>query len=395
MRVFWGLVLLFIGCNPSHISVATPPQSTLDNTKQPQSSPQSSLQSTPQPTPQSHMPLVITLSFVGDCVLGDYKGASGATFNAKFEEVGGDYSYFSKGVLEVLGSDDLSVANLEGVLSDRDLENMFQKQFSFKGASEYANILRAASIESVNLANNHTRDYGTEGFQDTKESLKHAEIMYFGEGILRIAEIKGKKFGFSGHRGWSKHIKQSIKKDIARLKEMGAEVVIFSFHWGNEREHIPNELQSEIAYFSIDNGADLIIGHHPHVLQGIQEYKGKKIVYSLGNFIYGGAKNPQDKDSMIYQVDFTFYEDMQDLQRDLALQDKDSQTQYLKSLSATDFNTERKLKLTHRIIPVSISGSVKFNDYSPIVFAYPSQEYQRIMERLEEYSLALPSKLSD
>ncbi|WP_066387245.1 CapA family protein [Helicobacter himalayensis] len=260
----------------------------------------------------SQAPIIVKISFVGDCVLGDYKGASGATFNAKFKEVEGDYAYFSKGVVAVLSEDDLSVANLEGVLSDKELQNAFVKPFSFKGKSVYTNILKTASIESVNIANNHTRDYGAQGFKDTREILQNAGISYFGEGFLDIREIKGKKFGFGGHRGWSRDIKARVKDEIARLRENGAEVVIFSFHWGEEREHIANSLQREIAHFAIDNGADLIIGHHPHVLQGIEEYKGKKIVYSLGNFIYGGAKNPKDKDTMIYRVEFAFYENLND-----------------------------------------------------------------------------------
>ncbi|WP_394955130.1 CapA family protein, partial [uncultured Helicobacter sp.] len=128
----------------------------------------------------------VIISFVGDCVLGDYKGSSGATFNAKFKEMGGDYGYFSKGVREVLSADDLSVGNLEGVLTDKNLKNAFIKPFSFKGPSIYTNILKAASIDSVNIANNHTRDYGMEGFKDTITILSDAHIPHFGEGILDV-----------------------------------------------------------------------------------------------------------------------------------------------------------------------------------------------------------------
>ena len=147
-------------------------------------------------------------------MLGDYKGASGATFNAKFKEVGGDYDYFSKGVREVLEKDDLSVGNLEGVLTDKDLKNAFIKPFSFKGPSIYTNILKRASIESVNIANNHTRDYGAQGFKDTLAILTQANIAHFGEGILDVREIKGRKFGFAGHRGWNPAIKHTAKKEI-------------------------------------------------------------------------------------------------------------------------------------------------------------------------------------
>ncbi|WP_216634168.1 CapA family protein, partial [Helicobacter sp. CLO-3] len=243
------------------------------------------------------------LSFVGDIVLGDYKGASGATFNAKFAEVK-DYAYFSRGVREVLSGDDLTIGNMEGVLSDKNLKNAFEKPFSFKGQSGYTKILEIASIEALNVANNHSRDYGKQGFIDTVENLIAASRAVFGEGIVHIYEVNDVKFGLAGHRGWNPAIKSQVKKEIEQLKKDGADVVIFTFHWGEERQHYPNATQRDIAHFAIDSGADMVVGHHPHVLQGVEEYKGKKIVYSLGNFIYGGAKNPNDKDSMIYQSEF-------------------------------------------------------------------------------------------
>ncbi|PAU99868.1 CapA family protein [Helicobacter sp. TUL] len=328
----------------------------------------------------------IIISFVGDCVLGDYKGSSGATFNAKFKEVGEDYSYFGKGVREVLSNDDLSVGNLEGVLTDKNLHNAFIKPFSFKGPSKYTNILKHAGIESVNIANNHTRDYGTEGFRDTIAILTNADIPHFGEGILDIREIKGHKFGFAGHRGWNPDIKYTAKKEVEALRAKGAEIVIFVFHWGEERQHIANKTQRDIAHYVIDSGADLIIGHHPHVLQGIEEYKGKKIVYSLGNFIYGGAKNPKDKDTMIYQVEFRF----NDTKSAHALQkDSTHKAQYVSNLSPIDVWEEHNAIVIHRIIPANISSQNAYNDYSPRIYPKQSQDYTRVIKRVSEYSEAL------
>lgn len=333
----------------------------------------------------------ITISFVGDCVLGDYKGASGATFNARFKEVGGDYGYFSKGVIEVLDKDDLSVGNLEGVLTDKNLHNAFVKPFSFKGPSIYTNILKAASIESVNIANNHTRDYGQEGFKDTIAILTNAHIPHFGEGILDIREIKGKKFGFAGHRGWNPAIKHTAKKEIESLRNQGAEIIIFVFHWGEEREHIANKIQREIAHFVIDSGADLVIGHHPHVLQGIEEYKGKKIVYSLGNFIYGGAKNPKDKDTMIYQAEFRFYADNTESKAHLERFSKDPtlKAQYVSNLTPIDSWEAQRAIVIHRIIPANISSQNAYNDYSPRIYPKDSEDYKRVLRRVSEYSKAL------
>lgn len=333
----------------------------------------------------------IIISFVGDCVLGDYKGSSGATFNAKFKEMGGDYGYFSKGVREVLSADDLSVGNLEGVLTDKNLKNAFIKPFSFKGPSIYTNILKAASIDSVNIANNHTRDYGMEGFKDTITILSDAHIPHFGEGILDVREIKGRKFGFAGHRGWNPDIKHTAKKEIESLRAQGAEIVIFVFHWGEEREHIANKIQREIAHYVIDSGADLIIGHHPHVLQGIEEYKGKKIVYSLGNFIYGGAKNPKDKDTMIYQVEFRFYPDNTESKAhfDTLMGDPTIQAKYASNLKSIDIWETHNAVVIHRLIPANISSQNAYNDYSPRIYPEDSEDYKRVLRRVSEYSTPL------
>lgn len=319
--------------------------------------------------------LSIKLSFVGDNVLGDYKGAKGATFNAKFKEINGDYKYFSKHIARVLKSDDLSIGNLEGVLSDRDLDNAFKKPFSFKGASKYTNILKEAGIEAVNIANNHTRDFGSEGFRDTIKILKNAKISYFGEGNLALVNLKGKNFGFAGERGWNLGAKKQIKLDIDTLKQMGADIIIFSFHFGEERENIPNDIQRELAHYAIDNGVDLVIGHHPHVLQGIEEYKGKKIVYSLGNFIYGGAKNPKDKDSMIYQVEFIFN----------AKIPPQREYNYIKKLDSID-KWEDSTIVLHNIIPASISSLDFINNYQPMIYDKTAEGFSRILNRLEEYS---------
>ena len=340
------------------------------------------------------------LSFVGDNVLGDYKGASGATFNAKFSEVKGDFAYFSNGVREVLGNDDLTIGNMEGVLSDRELKNAFEKPFSFKGQSSYTQVLREASIEALNVANNHSRDYGAQGFQDTKDNLINAGFYTFGEGILSIAEINGIKFGLAGHRGWNLAIKPQVAKEIAELKSSGADFVIFTFHWGEERENYPNATQKQLGRFTLDSGADMVVAHHPHVLQGIEEYKGKKIIYSLGNFIYGGAKNPNDKDTMIYQsliLDFNSEEEASEFALGFEINEC-LQKQWLSRFSQGEFiransrlTQSRHFVLLHNIVPASISSSATHNDYSPKIYKKNKDKenlagYERVLKRLEQYS---------
>lgn len=343
-----------------------------------------------------HLQPQALLSFVGDNVLGDYKGSSGATFNAKFEEVGGDLGYFSLGVREVLQADDLSIGNMEGVLSDKPLKNAFDKPFSFKGASHYAKILTTAGFEAMNIANNHSRDYGKQGFEDTITHLRAQHLAVFGEGIVHIYEVNGIKIGLAGHRGWNLGIKSQVAREIKALRDQGAELVIFTFHWGEERQHYPNAAQRELAHFTIDSGADMVIGHHPHVLQGVETYKGKKIVYSLGNFIYGGAKNPADKDSMIYQTRFIRLDSarkrrefIEDLRFDACAQEAYLEKPFIKGVERVDELGD--FVLVHSVIPVSISSTPSYNDYSPRIYANDSKGFDRVLRRLESYSV-LPTK---
>ncbi len=180
-------------------------------------------------------------------------------------------------------------------------------KFNFKAPSEYAKSLTLGSIEGVNLSNNHIYDYKQKGFEDTKLSLESENINYFGEGAKWITKIKKQSFGFLGYMGWSLDQKflDKLKGDILALKKTNA-VVVINFHWGSERQYYPLDAQKKLARFAIDNGADIILGHHPHVIQGIEQYKGRIIAYSLGNFAFGGNSNPKDKRTFIFQSNLKF-----------------------------------------------------------------------------------------
>lgn len=123
---------------------------------------------------------------------------------------------------------------------------------------------------------------------------------------VEIKEINGKKVGLIGTNALSY---EGIKKfyiNLDKLKQQNPDLIIASFHWGKEASTTPDGNQIQLAHQAIDNGVDLVIGHHPHVIQGIEKYKGKYIVYSLGNFCFGGNTNPSDKDTMIFNQIFTF-----------------------------------------------------------------------------------------
>lgn len=203
---------------------------------------------------------------------------------------------------------DITMANLETVLSDSG--NPRPKLFNFRAAPEYVQVLKNGGIDIVTVANNHIYDYGPEGLVETLHHLDQAGIAYVGAGTNRaqahrpeVFTVRGLQLGFLAYYGLRPHSGshpatansagtalrslKRIRSDIKALRD-SVDLVIVNFHWGLEKEHIPQEEQIFFAHKTIDYGADLIIGHHPHVLQGIERYRDRFIVYSLGNFIFGG-----------------------------------------------------------------------------------------------------------
>ena len=249
-------------------------------------------------------PVSLTLSVVGDCTLGtDETFDYDTSLNAYYESYGG--AYFLQNVKEIFSSDDLTIANFEGTLTDS--EEREDKTFSFKGPASFTSILTEGSVEAVNTANNHSHDYGEQSFEDTLAALDDAGIVHFGYDETAVMDVKGVKVGMVGIYELNDHLgrEQQLKDNIAKVKADGAQLIVVIFHWGNETETVPDSNQTTLGRLAIDEGADLVCGHHPHVLQGIETYKGKNIVYSLGNFCFGGNSSPSDMDTMIYQQTFT------------------------------------------------------------------------------------------
>lgn len=300
----------------------------------------------------------IKISAAGDVVLGwDEKFSTHNRFDSVLKEKGNDYKYFFKNVKHIFETDDLTIVNLETPLTNA--TKKATKQFAFKGKPEYTQILKEGSIEAVNLANNHTYDYLQQGMKDTISALTKANIENFGEGHRSIKEVKGIKIGNLGYKGWnnSQSVKTGIKKDIEKMKK-AADLVIVSFHWGEEGVNYPNNIQKDLGRFSIDSGADLVIGHHPHVIQGIETYKNKNIIYSLGNFSFGGNRNPADKDTFIYQQNFVFND------------------------------AKQVVSTTSGIIPATVSSVDYRNDYCPT--PRTGQRGAKIISRLKTYSNVFP-----
>jgi len=295
----------------------------------------------------------LTISVVGDCTLGtDENFNYSRSLNKYYENYGA--SYFLKNVKSIFESDDLTIANLEGTFTSS--TSRVDKTYAFKGPAEFVNILTEGSVEAVTLANNHSRDYGTQSLTDTRNTLDSAGVVHFGYDQTAIVDVKGVKVGLVGiyelidHTGRA----QQVKDNIAKVKQDGAEIVIVIFHWGIERDAAPNSHQTYLGRLAIDEGADLVCGHHPHVLQGIETYKGKNIVYSLGNFCFGGNSNPSDKDTMIFQQTFTVTKDG------------------VKADNVTN------------IIPCSLSSVSSRNDYCPTPAS--GSEAERILKKIKDRS---------
>ncbi|OGO78641.1 MAG: hypothetical protein A2Y23_10035 [Clostridiales bacterium GWB2_37_7] len=299
----------------------------------------------------------IIISAAGDVTLGrDADTSYYGSFDHEVALQKSNYSYFMKNVKYIFENDDLTLVNLEGPLTSATAKA--EKQFIFKGKADYTEVLKQGSIEAVNLANNHMFDYLDQGYWDTVSNLSAAGLGYFGFEHKYLTEVKGLKIGLLGFLGWdnSKQKKEEIKKAVDSLKDEGASLIIASFHWGEERNYTPNQIQKDLGRYSIDVGVDLVLGHHPHVIQGIETYKGKSIVYSLGNFSFGGNKNPTDKDAYIYQHSFSF--------KNNVLQQEEGQ-----------------------VIPISVSSVKNRNNYQPT----PLQgiEADRVMNKIRSYSIGL------
>lgn len=296
----------------------------------------------------------VTLSFAGDCTIGDDDKYTWNTFDSIYKKVR-DPGYFFQGVKDIFARDDFTFINFEGTFTKTTKKAV--KEYRFKGDPSYINVLKGGSVEGVTLANNHSMDYLDQGFKDTAAILNDSGIpwTYFEKNF--VVEIKGLKIGFLGYKGWEYENKSNklLKDQVKAMREQGVSYIVANYHWGDQNSYVPNALQKRMAHFAIDNGVDLVIGHHPHVLQGREIYKGKPILYSLGNFCFGGAPNPSDKDTIIFQMILSF-----------------------------DATNRKILGTEERIIPARVSSDTWRNDYRPVLAT--GDEEKRILEKFERIS---------
>ena len=252
-------------------------------------------------------PRTFTITVAGDTTLGstDDLRKRDDCFERVAEERG--YGWFFSGLSELFGTDDLTLVNFEGTLTEATKKN--EKLFNFKGPAAYTDILTLGSVEAVNIANNHTKDYGDQGYADTLANLRAAGLTVSGAGELGVFEKDGVKVGMTGYSFPYKNGEKDISRDVKALREMGCQIVIASFHWGSEYRDDFTAEQRGIGRAAIRAGADIVVGHHPHIVQGVEAYQDSYILYSLGNLVFGGNVDPDDRDALAARLTFTVYED--------------------------------------------------------------------------------------
>ncbi len=249
----------------------------------------------------------ITLSFVGDMLCATNEGMY---YENCFEEVASKKkpSYFLKKVSKYFKSDDFTIADCENVYSDSEnlqvsdkgqYDNPGIEAYWFKTKAKNAKILSAGGIDMVSIDNNHINDYGTQGYSDTKEALTAANVQWGEAGKIVYFEKNNFKLAIICTTMYSNYTLDSII-DYIKEAEKQSDYQIVYFHGGTEAVHEPEQWKIDSCHKMIDKGADLVMGDHPHVLQPMENYKGKTIIYSLGNFVFGGNRHPENR-TIIYQ----------------------------------------------------------------------------------------------
>ena len=268
----------------------------------------------PEPTPDPSQPvyeadgsILLTMSFTGDFTIGDNVQSSGTSmFEKELKKQDGDIHFPFRNIREELLADDLTMINFEGTLTtagrNRDkLEN----SFLFRADPSYVDMLAPGGVDTVSLENNHVLDMGEEGLQETKDVLTAAGIPYASEDEPAILTVKGVKIGSLAYQTFGGRHDELIAKvpgDIQALRDAGCQIVIVSYHWGNEKDYAPNDNQVRLGRATIDAGADLVIGHHSHRINPIEYYNGKYICYSLGNFSFAGNSKPDEMATYVFQI---------------------------------------------------------------------------------------------
>ena len=315
----------------------------------------------PEESPEALVePGTFVISAIGDCTLASAENFVGSVYGyaAKMD---GDYAYPFSNTVEYFKNDDYTIANLECVLSDSKLTaDIYASQFHFQSPSEWANILIEGGVDFVTTANNHLlKDYGSKGAEDTYATLEEYGIPYGKESQRQIVTTdSGLILGiYCDYNGLEPDKAQAVAA-VNGLKAEGAEYIICMFHWGEELHYSLDDRDVELARACVDAGANLIYGSHSHCLQPIEEYNGGVILYSMGNWSFGGSTMPTDPDTAIVQITVSRAADGSVSNDDI-------------TIIPCGVSSQKYVKNTH------------YNDYRPTPYEEGTEEYERVLNKLD------------
>ena len=304
--------------------------------------------------------VIVTISATGDVTIGgDTRKSGKSIFDKQLDKEPSGLDFPMENVAALFAQDDMTIVNFEGTLTNT--KSATKNTYSFAAPPEYVQVLTSGNIEAVSLENNHIMDHGEAGYADTCQTLENNGIAYSGHlGSAIYTTDTGVSIGMLSYQtfnGKYPAIYDAIEGDIAALRSAGCQLVIVSYHWGEEKDYLPNERQVPLGRATIDAGADLVIGHHSHRMNPIEEYNGKYICYSLGNFSFAGNTKPDDMDTFIFQQRFRIYPD------------------------------GRVENEGFRIVPCSISSQESVNDFKPT--PKEGEAAQAVVDRLMELGAKL------
>lgn len=283
--------------------------------------------------------VLITVTGTGDFTIGGDSRKRTDIFDDELQRQGGDINFTMRNFRDILMADDLTIVNFEGTLTESTYvpREKAENQFLFSAPPSYVAMLADNGVEAVSLENNHIMDHGEDAYQDTMDTLYNAGIVYSNSTEVGVIEVKGVEIAMLSYLCIDRYeqLWDQVPEDIQAAKAQYP-IVIVNFHWGNEKDYSPTNNQIRMGRLAVDAGADLVLGHHSHRMQPIEQYKGVYICYSLGNFCFSGNSKPSDMSSIVFQTRFRVRDDV---------------------VSNEGF----------RIIPIRISSRTDYNDFTPTV----------------------------
>ena len=310
----------------------------------------------------------LLMSFGGDTTIGENVNSNGKSiFEKELAKQNGNINFPFRNYQSIFENDDLTVLNFEGTLTTEGINPSKRgNDFLFRADPKYVSMLNYGSVEAVALENNHVLDMGEAGWAETKSVLTDAGIAYASENEPTILTIKGVTIGLLAYQtfgGRHDEIIGLLPEAVQELRDKGCQIIIANYHWGAEKDYLPNSKQIKLGRASIDAGVDLVIGHHSHRINPIEYYKDRYICYSLGNFSFAGNSKPSDMSTFVFQIQLTIKEG-------------------------------ELVSQTFRIIPSRISSRRDYNDFAPTPYT-KGENIDAVIRLLEQYGKKLKYAVTD